>query len=86
MLSLVSALCAASAGMYEQASAKLRGIKPPSSGLTAAVPALSERLRRFLAISATLHEARALRALAASCRADLELGQAVACLRVRGRD
>ena len=79
------------ADMYETASATLRGIKPPGSGgivaAAAAAPgakgvALSERLRRFLAISATLHEARALRALAGSCRAELELGQASACLRV----
>ena len=49
-----------------------------------APPALSERLRRFLAISATRHEAKGLQALAASCRADMQLGQATACLRVRG--
>ena len=76
---------APAADMYEAASATLRGIMPPPpSGLTpASAPTLSERLRRFLAISATLHEARALRALGASCREQTELGQACACLRVR---
>ncbi|GAB4823071.1 hypothetical protein N2152v2_010117 [Parachlorella kessleri] len=83
---LVAALHCGAAELYEQAASTLRSLKPPSQAGGAVAPAgasppLSERLRRFLAISATRHEAKGLQALAASCRAEMQLGQASACLR-----
>ena len=71
----LGALPSACVDLWEAASAKLRAIK-------AADPkrSLSDRVRRYLAISATLAQAKALRALAHKLRAEHELGQAVAAL------
>eukprot|EP00887_Chlorella_sp_A99_P008083 scaffold12.g8083.t1 len=78
---VLAALHAGAADLFEQASAKLRAIKQASPELKRS---LSDRLRRFLAISGrplSTTPAKAYRALAAELRGQHELGTAVSALR-----
>lgn len=60
-------------GLWEAAAIKARSVTGPR-------PA-SQRYQRYLAVSSGLHEAKALRAQAAICRDNHDLGLAVACLK-----
>jgi hypothetical protein len=69
---LLAALHGGARDLFESAAAKLR-----AAGEAAKRPA-SKRLRRFVAVSAALHEALALQSLARHFQQDLELGNATA--------
>ena len=63
------------ADLFETAAAGLRDVKEHQ--------AISERLRRFLALSSTLHEIRMQRALATQCLKEGQAGLSCADLQVK---